>query len=136
MIFYNIMRYSTRLIVARHGFESVTLRLAEDTHSDKDLLSRHHIPITRRLVIEELAEIRASDHDPAVIRRVMEARSSAYEENRHTTPAGQLRQTLAGLEMALDNLSAGKESSQTVGERQRRVASIQRHDVKTRHPVS
>ena len=30
MSFYNIMRYSTRLTVARHGFETVTVKLAEN----------------------------------------------------------------------------------------------------------
>jgi hypothetical protein len=30
MFFHNILRYSTRLTVARHDFESVTMDLAED----------------------------------------------------------------------------------------------------------
>ncbi len=79
MFFYNIMRYSARLIVAQHGFESVTLDLAEDYHLYRDIMTRHGIPITRRLVIEELNTIQKSGYDPEVIRRVLEARVSFAE---------------------------------------------------------
>ena len=75
MFYGNIMHYQARLEVARHGFESVTLDLAEDYPSYKETLARHGVPITRRLVIEELAEIHNSGSDPAVIRRVLEART-------------------------------------------------------------
>lgn len=104
MFLYNIMRYSVRMIVARHGFESVTLRLAEDYDLYKETLARHGIPISRRLVIEELNEIRESNYDPAVIRRVLEARSGA-RRNTIRTPAAKLSRTLASLEALLDELS-------------------------------
>lgn len=107
MFFYNIMRYSARLTVARHGFESATLDLAEDYNLYKQVLARHSIPITRRLVIEQIAEIRASNNDPEVIRRVLEARSSACSHRRRGSPVCQLTRTLAELEMALDSMSAG-----------------------------
>ncbi|NIV32044.1 MAG: patatin family protein, partial [Anaerolineae bacterium] len=51
MFFYNIMRYSARLTVARHGFESVTMDLAEDYLHYKQILARHGVPMSRRLVI-------------------------------------------------------------------------------------
>ena len=105
MFFYNIMRYSTRLTVARHGFESVTLDLAEDYAYYKDVLARHGIPLTRRLVIEELAKIRESDSDPEVIRRVLEARRGCGR-GRRDAPACQLSRTLAQLEFTLDRMSA------------------------------
>jgi len=102
MFYGNIMHYQARLEVARHGFESVTLDLAEDYPSYKETLARHGVPITRRLVIEELAEIRDSGFDPAVIRRVLEARTHACARNRRNSPFCQLQQTLALLELELD----------------------------------
>ncbi len=105
MFFYNIMRYSTRLIVARHGFESVTLDLAEDYAHYKEVLARHGIPLTRRLVIEQLAKIRESDYDPDVIRRVLEARGEC-SRGRRDAPACQLTRTLAQLEFTLDKMNA------------------------------
>lgn len=104
MFFYNIMRYSARLIVARHGFESVTLNLAAEYQNFKEILARHGIPISRRLVIEELAEISNSDYDPAVIRRVLEARSNNPCSQRDT-PLCELSRSLAELEMALDEIA-------------------------------
>jgi len=79
MFYGNIMHYQARLEVARHG-----------------------VPITRRLVIEELAEIHNSGSDPAVIRRVLEARTHPCARHRRNTPFCQLQQTLAQLELELD----------------------------------
>ncbi len=109
MFFYNIMRFSAQMIVARHGFESVTLRLAEDYQHYKDLLSRHHISITRRLVNEELEEIRRSDYSPVVIRRILEARSGSY--GRHGRRTARLRQTLGDLDQALSRLADDSSAS-------------------------
>jgi predicted acylesterase/phospholipase RssA len=105
MFFYNIMRYSARLIVARHGFESVTLDLAQEYPYFKDILTRHGIPISRRLVIKELAEIAESDYDPEVIKRILEARTPRCGQNRLHTPMCELTRTLATLEMTLDQMS-------------------------------
>jgi predicted acylesterase/phospholipase RssA len=104
MFYYNIMHYSARLIVARHGFESVTLDLAEDYPRYKSILSRHGIPITRRLVIEELAEIQQSGYNPEVIRRVLEARSGACKREKAATPVCRLQRTLAELDLLIDSL--------------------------------
>ncbi len=104
MFFYNIMRYSARLIVARHGFETVSLRLAEDFANFQQMLQRHHIRISQRLVLEELSEIQQANYSPAVIRRVLEARSATYRRgvnSRHSSPLGQLRSSLKDLEQAL-----------------------------------
>lgn len=106
MFFYNIMRYSARLVVARHGFESVTLDLAVDYANYKQILARHGIPLNRRLVIEELAEIIESDYNPQVIRRVLEARSAGCGQRRRNSPICQLNRALAELELALDEMSA------------------------------
>jgi predicted acylesterase/phospholipase RssA len=106
MFFYNIMRYSARLIVARHGFESVTLNLAVDYPMYKETLARHGIPLSRRLVIEELNEIANSGNDPKVIRRILEARTPYCTSRRRNSPLCQLNRTLAELDLALDELSA------------------------------
>jgi NTE family protein len=80
LAFGNIMRYAERLTIARHGFEAVTLFLAEDYLQYKEILARHGIPLSRRLVIEELAEIQRSGYDPRVIERVLEARKPRCNE--------------------------------------------------------
>jgi hypothetical protein len=105
MCFYNIMRYSSRLTVARHGFEAVTLDLAEEFPKYKKILGRHHIPISRRLVIQELAEIQDSDYDPKTIQKVLEARQPGCARKRQNTPQCQLQRSLAQLDMILDHLS-------------------------------
>jgi hypothetical protein len=105
MSFYNIMRYSTRLIVARHGFETVTLKLAENYRYYANLLSRHGISLNPRLVDEELAEIKQSNHDPKVIRRILEARPATKAAESRTQPIKQLNQTLAKLDSILNDLS-------------------------------
>ncbi len=106
MFFYNIMRYSARLTVARHGFESVTLDLAEDYARYKDALARHGIPLSRRLVISELAEIRESGYDPEVVRRVLEAHRAVCDRQGRNTPACRLTRALAELELTLDRMAA------------------------------
>jgi NTE family protein len=104
MFFNNMMQYSARLTVARHGFESVTLDLAQDYPAFKNVLERHGIPISRRLVIEELAEIQQSGYDPEVIQRIMEARSTGCDHKKRFWPHCQLDRTLAELEMLLDTI--------------------------------
>lgn len=103
MFFYNIMRYSARLTVARHSFESVTLDLAEDCALYKEILARHGIPLSRRLFIAELRQIQESGYDPEVIRRVLEARPAVC--SRRDTPVCQLTWTLAELELALHTMT-------------------------------
>lgn len=107
MFFYNIMRYSTRLTVCHHGFESVTMDLAEDYAYYKEILARHGIPLSRRLVIAELAEIRESGYDPEVIRRVLEARPTGCNRRGRETPICQLTQALAKLDLTLSTMDAG-----------------------------
>jgi len=110
MFFYNIMRYSSRLTVARHGFESVTLDLAEDYDRYKDILARHGIPITRRLVITELAEIQESGYDPEVTSRILGATAATCNRRGQGTPVCQLTRTLAELDLALEQRSEAEPS--------------------------
>lgn len=72
MFFYNAMRYSARLILARHGFESVTLNIAEDYAYYKALLERHGIRITRRVLLQELYALQHGGDSPQTLRRILE----------------------------------------------------------------
>ncbi len=102
MHFYNKMRYSARLTIARHGFESVTLDLAQDFAQYRDILTRHGIPVSRRLLVEEMQELWESDYDQRVLRRILSARSpSARPPSRVYT---ELDETLCRLEAALAQL--------------------------------
>jgi NTE family protein len=100
MSFSNVMRYATRLAIVQHGFMTVTLRLAMSFNYYSDLLSRHGIAITERLVEEELAVIQAAENQPDVLRRIL--------ENRPTTPkqltAKTSGETLNHLNVTLDQL--------------------------------
>jgi hypothetical protein len=80
----------------------VTLRLAEDYPYYKELLDRHGIRITRRLVIEELEEIQNSGYRPSVIRRVLETRAAG--EERQQRPTARLRHALEDLDRVLDSI--------------------------------
>ena len=86
----NVMRYSTRLEVARHGFESVTLDLAKEYGDYKAIRARHGVPLTRRLVIDELARIRESGYDPEVIRGMLESRRGGSDRRNRDAPLCQL----------------------------------------------
>jgi predicted acylesterase/phospholipase RssA len=105
MFFTNIMHYASRLTVAQHGFESATLDLAEYYPLYKQILARHGINITRRLVIEEIAEIQASGYSPEVIRRVLEARSTRCGPKRLGGPLCDLDRLLDELNLTLNTLA-------------------------------
>ncbi len=102
MTFSNIMRYSTRLLLARHGFEMVTLNLAENYHCYDTLLSRHGIALTERLADEELEAIRAADYKPAVIQRILERRPVPPKQ----LSASTVTESLTNLSDTLDELDA------------------------------
>jgi hypothetical protein len=102
MTFSNIMRYSTRLLLARHGFEMVTLNLAENYSYYDTLLSRHGIAITERLVDEELETIRAADYKPTVIQRILERRPALPKQ----LSASTVTESLTNLSDTLDELDA------------------------------
>ncbi|NOX60604.1 MAG: patatin family protein [Chloroflexi bacterium] len=108
MFFYNIMRYSARVTIARHGFESVTIDLADQYPQLKATLSRHGFEITRRFVIEELEAIRASGYDIEVIRKMLERserRKRSFAEGRVSDPITGLKLTLAQLERVVAEIN-------------------------------
>ncbi len=104
ILFDNIMRFSARLMVAQHGFELVTVALSEDYQYYKQILARHNIPISRRLVLGEIDEIKKSGYDPRTIQRILEARSHDCGKSRRDTPVCQLTRALAELELILGEI--------------------------------
>jgi NTE family protein len=102
LAFGNIMRYSERLAIARHGFEAVTLDLAQDYQNYKESLARHGVPLSRRLVIDELQEIERSGYDPAVIERILEARKPRCNESNRDSVFCMLSEALARLESEIE----------------------------------
>jgi predicted acylesterase/phospholipase RssA len=100
MFYYNLMHYSSRLLVANHGFESVTVGVSENFDYYRSILARHNIEISRRLIHEELEEIRAYGYDPDVLRKVMER----SDVRRLAGQNGSLEGALSRLEINLDRL--------------------------------
>ena len=108
MFFHNIMHYSARLTVAQHGFESVSVQMAEEYSHYQELLARYGVRISRQLVTDELDEIRAAEYEPAVISQVLErrgVRTGVSIAPRSGKPLRRLRATLADLEHTLEGLS-------------------------------
>ncbi|MBX2999581.1 MAG: patatin-like phospholipase family protein [Caldilineaceae bacterium] len=63
MFGYNLMDYSSRLRVANHGFESVTVRMTDHYDYFSEIMERHDIQISRGRVDAELDEIRSGHGD-------------------------------------------------------------------------
>lgn len=104
MFFYNAMRYSARLILARHGFESVTLRFAEDYAHFKTMLERHDIPITRRILLQELRELQQDSSSTSTLRRILENPPELPRMKRRRAATRPLRRALTDLNATLEKL--------------------------------
>jgi NTE family protein len=74
MFSYNPMYFGSRLTVAEHGFESVTVGLLDNFEYFQQVLLRHDIQLTKDLVAEELTQIRTSGDDPKVVQQIIERR--------------------------------------------------------------
>ncbi len=72
MFSYNPMYYGSRLTVAEHGFETVTVGLLENFEHFQQILLRHDIKLTTDLVSDELTQIRSSGEDPKVVQQIIE----------------------------------------------------------------
>jgi NTE family protein len=66
-----IMDYSARLEIAKHGFESVTVRLREQYRRYKQIAARHGIEISVERINEALATIEAEPSKASAWRRVL-----------------------------------------------------------------
>jgi len=74
----SILDYSARLRIAKHGFESVTLRLAREYDRYKSIAGRHGIEISARRVRHVLDEVeREEREETSAWRRVLEQTTGA-----------------------------------------------------------
>jgi NTE family protein len=68
----SILDYSARLEIAKHGFESVTLKLARDYERYKSIAERHGIEISARRVRHVLDQVEREQEPQSAWRRVLE----------------------------------------------------------------
>ena len=73
----SILDYSARLRIAKHGFESVTLRLARDYDRYKRIAERHGIEISARRIKHVLDQVERERDETPAWRRVFEQTTSA-----------------------------------------------------------
>jgi NTE family protein len=72
-----ILDYSKRLEIAKHGFESVTLKLARDYDRYKTIAERHGIEISARRVRHVLDQVEREQEPQSAWRRVLEQTTAA-----------------------------------------------------------
>jgi NTE family protein len=72
----SILDYSARLEIAKHGFESVTLKLARDYERYKSIAERHGIQISARRVRHVLDQVEREREPQSAWRRVLEQTTS------------------------------------------------------------
>jgi NTE family protein len=73
----SIMNFSSRVEVARHGFESVTLKLAKDYHHYKRIGEKHGIEISARRVTKILRQAEEQAERTTAWRRILEQTTGA-----------------------------------------------------------
>jgi len=73
----SILDYSARLRIAKHGFESVTLRLARDYERYREIAERHGIEISARRVSHVLDQVEREREEISAWRRVLEQTTAA-----------------------------------------------------------
>jgi hypothetical protein len=73
----NIMNYASRLDVARHGFQSVTLKLATDYDQLREVCARHGIQISATRVRKVVKHFSAEKERTRAWRRILEQTTGA-----------------------------------------------------------
>jgi NTE family protein len=73
----SILDYSSRLEIAKHGFESVTVKLARDYERYKEVAARHGIEISARRVQRVLDTVEEKEQGISAWRRVLEQTTGA-----------------------------------------------------------
>jgi NTE family protein len=73
----NILNYTSRLDIARHGFESVTVKLASDYDDLREVAKRHGIEISATRVRKVVRHIDAAETEKAAWRRILEQTTGA-----------------------------------------------------------
>ena len=74
MFFDNPMRFSSRMLIARHGYESVLVELDENFRRNREILARHGLTIRRSLLQDHLRLVKRASYDPRIIAQVLQAR--------------------------------------------------------------
>jgi predicted acylesterase/phospholipase RssA len=77
----SILDYSARLEIAKHGFESVTLKLARDYDRYKSIAERHGIEISARRVRHVLDQVGREREQQSAWRRVLEQTTAVLLRN-------------------------------------------------------
>jgi len=77
----SILDYKARLEIAKHGFESVTLKLARDYDRFKAIAERHGIEISARRVRHVMDQVERAQETRAAWRRVLEQTTGALLRN-------------------------------------------------------
>jgi predicted acylesterase/phospholipase RssA len=80
----SILDYRARLQIAKHGFESVTLKLARDYDRYTEIAGRHGIKISARRVRHVLDQVEREREKLSAWRRVLELTNSALLRNTPT----------------------------------------------------
>jgi len=73
----NIMNFTRRVEIARHGFESVTIRLAEDYDDFKAVCAKHGIEISATRVRKVVGKLSREREKTAAWRRILEQTTGA-----------------------------------------------------------
>src|ERR671924_1195916 len=73
----SILDYSARLEIAKHGFESVTVKLARDYQRYKEICERHGIRISARRVRHVLEQVEQEEEKLSAWRRILEQTTAA-----------------------------------------------------------
>ena len=103
MFSYNPMYYGSRMLLAEHGFETVTTGLMGNYHYYRQVLARHGISLRPERAEQQLQAMHASGDNPAVVRQVMMA--SAATADYVEKPAKQgIHESLIRLEENLQRL--------------------------------
>jgi len=73
----NIMNFNRRVDIARHGFESVTIKLAEDYDDLKAVCAKHGIEISATRVRKVVGKLEREREKTAAWRRILEQTTGA-----------------------------------------------------------
>jgi hypothetical protein len=73
----NILNYASRLEVARHGFRSVTVRLAEEYDELREVCARHGIEISATRVRQVVQHFADEEEPVGGWRRILEQTTGA-----------------------------------------------------------
>jgi len=99
MFSYNPMYYGSRLMLAEHGFETVTSGLLAHYDYYRQVLKRHGIEVHTDFVQRELAAMQRSGNNPAVVREIIEAEDEGMPTL--TSSLDRLEANLARLEKTI-----------------------------------